>query len=93
VTGERERQGWLPTHGRVGASVLELPVHLGDGARPAPHVDAAIGARLRRQVVRRPELASVGAGVDAVARDHSHPGMQQQTVEEAGQTTGCTQHQ
>lgn len=40
-----------------------------------------------------PELATVGAGVDAVARDHSHPGMQQQTVEEAGQTTGCTQHQ
>lgn len=48
----------------VHASVLELPVHLGERAGLAAEVDAAVCARLLRQAVRRPELASVGAGVD-----------------------------
>ena len=35
-----------------------------------------------------PELATVGAAVEAVAREQHHPGMQQQAVDQAGQTTG-----
>jgi hypothetical protein len=79
----------LLTIGRVCASVLELSVHLGERAWPTPEVDAAVAARLRRQAVRRPELATAGAGVEAVARDQDHPSMQQQAVDQAGQTTGC----
>jgi len=78
----------LLTISRVGAPVLELSVHLGERAWAAPEVDAAVAARLRRQAVRRPELATVGAGVEAVTRDQDHPGMQQQAVDQAGQTTG-----
>lgn len=60
------------TIGRVDASVLELSVHLGERAWPAPEVDAAVAAGLRRQAVRRPELATVGAGVQPVARDQEN---------------------
>jgi len=72
---------------RVGAPVLELPVHLGERTWLAEAVDAAVGARLRWQAVRRPELAAVGAGVEAV--EQAHPRVQQRAVDRTSHTTGC----
>ena len=72
---------------RVGASVLELPVHLGERTWLAEAVDAAVGAWLRRQAVRRPELAAVGAGVEAV--EQAQPRVLQPAVDRTSHTTGC----
>lgn len=72
---------------RVGASVLELPIHLGERAWLAEAVDAAVAAWLGRQAVRRAELAAVGAGVEALEQA---PRVQQHAVDRAGHTTRCT---
>ena len=72
---------------RVGAPVLELPVHLGERTWLAEAVDAAVGAWLRRQAVRRPELAAVGAGVEAV--EQAQPRVLHRAVDRTSHTTGC----
>lgn len=73
---------------RVEAAVLELTVHLCDGAGLAAEGDEAVGARRLRQVVRRPEASTVGARVHPLAHPRRH--VEHQAVQHRVQRARCT---